>query len=373
MFHKVLFVIFALIPLVLCAHAQQSPTSPPQIPFCMIGDSITRAGVADYWREYLLEEIPTMAYVGTHSASLGYSHAGEGGDSTHRVLGRIDDIPDCPYYHLLIGTNDDNAAKEGAQVEKVAQRTSGRIIEIVNGLLQKPSMNKVFLASVLPCATDNPFRDKTNSRVNQILKEQFDELWPDGRVAWVEYEEPIRATEQWEPKIRLHPTREGYRLLAEILADTLREKLNLPEEIAAPEPKDGTGVGVVNLWEGDADGHTTAPVLADFYTISFDAIGVGEDGGTVTVRSQDGDLDYPLQKSFDVPADAADSRLDFTFFTGHERRTYTRSVWEFDVEGCTIDRILIEKKRPNAVPSVYGTGTYVDYQTPPAPGELVVW
>ncbi|MFO7947661.1 MAG: hypothetical protein R6V19_12705, partial [Armatimonadota bacterium] len=259
------------------------------------------------------------------------------------------------------------------EVEEVAQGTSGRIIEIINGLLQKPSVEKVFLASVLPCATDNPFRDKTNSRVNEILKEKFDELWPDGRVVWVEYEAPVRATENWEPKIRLHPTQEGYRLLAEILADALRDELNLPEEIGEPEPKENTGVQVVNLWEGGVDGHTTAPVLADFYTISFDVTGVGEEGGTVTVRSQDGNVDYPLEKSFTVPADAADSRLDFTFFTGHERRTYTRTAWELDVEGCTIDRILIEKKRPNAVPSVYGSGTYVDYETPPAPGELVVW
>ncbi|MFO7948417.1 MAG: GDSL-type esterase/lipase family protein, partial [Armatimonadota bacterium] len=274
MFYRVLFVILALIPLLACAHAQQPPTSPPQVSFCMIGDSITRAGVADYWREYLLEEIPTMAYVGTHSACLGYSHAGEGGDSTHRVLSRLDEIPDCPYYHLLIGTNDDNAAREKAEVEEVAQGTSGRIIEIINGLLQKPSVGKVFLASVLPCATDNPFRDKTNSRVNEMLKEQFDELWPDGRVAWVEYEAPVRATEDWEPKIRLHPTREGYRLLAEILADALRDELNIPEEIGEPEPKENTGVQVVNLWEGGVDGHTTAPVLADFYTISFDVTGV---------------------------------------------------------------------------------------------------
>lgn len=355
------------------AFTQNAPTHPPQIPFCMIGDSITRAGAADYWRHYLLEEIPTMAYVGTHSACLGYSHAGEGGDSTHRVLGRIDAIPDCPYYHLLIGTNDDNAAKEASRVEEVAQGTSGRIIQIVNGLLEKPSVKRVFLASVLPCATDNPFRDQTNSRVNEILKSRFDELWPDGRVAWVEYEELVRATENWEPKIRLHPTREGYRLLAEILADALREELSLPEDIDKPVPEPNTGVRIVNLWEGDSSGHTTAPVLADFYTISFDVTGVAEDGGTVTVRSEDPDVDYPLQQSFTIPADSADSRVDFTFFTGHERVNYTRSVWTLEVQGCAIDRILVEKKRPGAMASVYDTGTYVDYQTPPAPGELVSW
>jgi hypothetical protein len=51
-------------------------TSPQQIPICMIGDSITWAGKGDYWRKYLLELLPRLAFVGTHSAVLGYSHAG---------------------------------------------------------------------------------------------------------------------------------------------------------------------------------------------------------------------------------------------------------------------------------------------------------
>lgn len=65
------------------AHAQA--TTPPQVPLCMIGDSITWAGDGDYWRQYLVEQMPTLAFVGTHSAVLGYSHAGEGGNSTVQV------------------------------------------------------------------------------------------------------------------------------------------------------------------------------------------------------------------------------------------------------------------------------------------------
>ena len=113
--------------------AAQAPTEPPQIPLCMVGDSITWAGDGDLWRAYLLEEIPALAFVGTHSARLGYSHAGEGGNSTSQVLARLEDIPDCPNYHLMIGINDSAAAQSAEQVDEVAAGTAGRIIEIVSG------------------------------------------------------------------------------------------------------------------------------------------------------------------------------------------------------------------------------------------------
>jgi hypothetical protein len=64
-----------------------------QIPLCMIGDSITWAGKGDHWRKELLKRMPNLAFIGTHSAVFGYSHAGEGGDSTGRVLRRIKNIP----------------------------------------------------------------------------------------------------------------------------------------------------------------------------------------------------------------------------------------------------------------------------------------
>ena len=79
-------------------------SAPAQIPICMIGDSITWAGNGDYWRKYMIERIPSLAFIGTHTAVLGYSHAGEGGNSTEAVLKRMKDIPDCPYYSAPITT-----------------------------------------------------------------------------------------------------------------------------------------------------------------------------------------------------------------------------------------------------------------------------
>ena len=47
-----------------------------QIEWCMIGDSITWAGNGDCFRKELLALIPELAFMGTHTAKFGYSHAG---------------------------------------------------------------------------------------------------------------------------------------------------------------------------------------------------------------------------------------------------------------------------------------------------------
>lgn len=365
------------LPVCLCAgHAGFAASSekgmastPPQIPLCMIGDSITWADHGDTWRQFLLEQIPTLAFVGTHTAKLGYSHAGEGGNSTAKVLARIDAIPDCRYYHLHIGTNDNNT-KDPARVERAAAGTAERIIAIVNALLKKPSVEKVFLASVFPCHTDNPLRDQTNARTNVFLRERLATAFPPGKVVWVEYEKPIRETENWEPLIRLHPTPEGYRLVARILADALRETLNLPAALSAPRPRSGAGVRVVNLWRGGSDGQTIEPVIAGWYTLSFDVVSADPAGGTVTIRNTT-EVDKRLRHATTIkPADAG-KRIAINFFTGYEGYGYARTPLSLDVQGCRIDRILLEKQRPSGKASRYGVGSYLDTESPFSAGELL--
>jgi len=74
-------------------------TATGQIPLCMIGDSITWAEFGDHWRKELLKHLPNLAFIGSHSACFGYSHAGEGGNNTNQVLARLNEIPDCLYYN----------------------------------------------------------------------------------------------------------------------------------------------------------------------------------------------------------------------------------------------------------------------------------
>ncbi|MCE5238074.1 SGNH/GDSL hydrolase family protein [bacterium] len=351
----------------ICAvvHAQPA-TVPAQVPLCMIGDSITWAGEGDYWRLYLLEHLPSLAFVGTHSAVLGYSHAGEGGNSTHAVLARLNDIPDSPYYHLLIGTND-GRSPDPAKQDELARGCADRIVKIVQSLLAKPSVQRVFLGSILPCQTNDPNRDVTNSKVNAILRPQIGTLFPDGKVVWIEYEQPIRAMVNWGPMILLHPTKPGYQVVAKITADAIRAALKLPEAIAAPTVQPGAGVQVVNLWAGE---RTTQPIIAGWYTMSFDVQTVGAGGGTLLLTGA-GEGDKQARLKFAVPADSAGKRLTWNLMTGYAGYGYTTGPLTMSLTDCTLDRILLEKRRPSGLASAYGTGTYLDTTTPIRPGEVV--
>lgn len=351
--------------------ADEPPTTPPQVPLCMIGDSITWSGDGDYWRQYLLTHLPNLAFVGAHSAVLGYSHAGEGGNRTTQVLARLAAIPDCPYYHLLIGTNDDASAKAEADVEQVAAGTAERIVQIVTGLLAKPSVQRVFLASVLPCETDNPFRDQANAAVNALLRPKLAEAFPGGKVVWVEYEQPLRATPGWGPLIRLHPTKEGYQLLARLLAEALRAELKLPAGLTTPRPRPGGGVRITNLWAGEGHGRTTEPLIAGWYTLSFDLAEVAPEGGTLVWRGEGPDPRKRFEQTWKLTADQVGKRQVIQFFTGYAGYQYTTSVLTGEATGGTVERVLLEKRRPSGLASVYGAGSYLDTTTPPAPGELI--
>jgi lysophospholipase L1-like esterase len=342
------------------------PATPSQIPLCMIGDSITWAWNGDYWRQYLLEQIPTLAFVGTHSAALGYSHAGEGGNTTEQVLRRLDDIPDSPFYHLLIGTNDGSDADTALRQAK-AQGCADRIVMIVRGLLLKPGVQKVFLGSILPCQTDNPLRDQTNSKVNAILRPHISTLFPDGNVVWVEYEYPIRTIRNWEPLILLHPTKTGYHLLATILAQTLRAELKPGEKRAAPAPSAGAGVRVTNLFGAEK---TLQPVIPGWYTMSFD-VKCAEAGASITLAGEGNDPKQTAVLTFALPADSAGKRLTWNLMTGYAGYGYTTGVLTLTTDKCCLDRVLFEKKRPSGMASIYGTGSYLDTASPISPGELV--
>lgn len=344
-------------------------TDVAQVPLCMIGDSITWAGDGDYWRKYLLNELPALAFVGTHSAKLGYSHAGEGGNSTGRVLQRLADIPDCPYYSLEIGTNDNNVREESA-VKPRAARTAARIEKIVLRLLQKPSVRKVFLGSVLPCQTKNPLRDRTNGETNVVLRRRLKSAFPPDKVVWVEYEKPIRAIANWGPMIRLHPTKEGYKLIAKILADAIARELGIRDRAAAPKPKPGSGVRVDNLWDA-ARQQTRIPVIAGWYTVSCELVRVAGDKPSLRIHSVGTGLKAPLDQTFPLAAGDVGKRVTVHLFTQYEGYRYTRSAMAVAPQACEIRKVLFEKRRPSGAASAYGVGSYVDTTTAAMLGELV--
>jgi lysophospholipase L1-like esterase len=344
-------------------------TNPLQIPICMIGDSITWSGKGDHWRKNLLEILPRLAFIGTHTATLGYSHAGEGGNSTSRVIKRLNMIPDCPYYSLLIGTND-TGVKDEAKSQERAIRTAERIQKIVMGLLEKKGVKKVFLCSILPCFTNNPLRDKTNSLTNIILREKMKTVFPNDKVVWIEFEEPIRKIKDWEPKIKLHPTLEGYKIIAKIHADKIAKELALTDISKKPEPASGTGVRVRNLWDKKSE-TTIIPVIAGWYTVSFDVKKVSGDNPELKITGVDQSVKTALNQTIKLVKPEAGKRMTINFFTSYEGYGYSRSKLKLEPVNCEIDKILFEKSRPSKQASTYGEGIYIDNKTTPALGELV--
>jgi hypothetical protein len=88
----------------------------------------------------------------------------------------------------------------------------------VQGLLKKPSAKKVFVCSILPCHTDNALRDAANAATNVLLRHDI-AAFSESKVVRVELEKPLRAIDNWQALIRLHPTREGYKALARRVRD----------------------------------------------------------------------------------------------------------------------------------------------------------
>ena len=331
-----------------------------QIPLCMIGDSITWAEFGDHWRKELLKHIPGLAFVGSHTACFGYSHAGEGGNNTSQVLARMDEIPDCPYYSLLIGTNNNNIQGEENIIPN-ARTTAEAIIEIVNKLLAKDGNRKVFLSSLMPCYTDNLLRDRCNHETNKILRTRFAEVFPEDRVVWVEYEEPVRKIKNWEEIILLHPTPEGYAAIAEITAKAISETL----DIKPFKKAENTGVQVINLM--GADNVTDCKIIPGWYTLSFNVDG---ENPKVKLRGQDQNLETPL--NMDIPVKAGEKRVCKRLYTNAAGYGYTPDYLVLEVENCTVSEVLLEKMRPSRQASIYNnTKSYIDTVSPFSNGELL--
>lgn len=344
-----------------------------QIPLCMIGDSITWANHGDLWRQELLRRIPALAFVGTHAGVHGYGHAGEGGNSTSQILARLDALPDCAHYALLAGTNDNNLT-DPAAVPAGTGRTAANLESIVLRLLQRASTRRVFLGSILPCHSDdpaiapNPLRDQANQAVNALLRARIASgALPADQITWVEYEHPIRRLPDWRETIRLHPLPASYAVLADILAASIRQTLDLADPRAIPDVPAGSGVEVVNLLD-QATRRTREPVIAGWYTLSLRVEAVASAEGVVTLGSAGQAVGDPLR----VPAEAVGRRIEREVFTGYEGHGYTRGILELAASGCTVGDLLLEKRRPSGRASAFGEGRFVDRHSPPAPGELLI-
>lgn len=359
----------------LCA-VEPKDVAGKQIEWCMIGDSITWAGNGDCFRKELLKHIPELAFMGTHTAKFGYSHAGEGGNTTHRVLARLDDpsrVPNSRYYHLLIGVNDSSVTKDMADVEKNAKPIADRILKILDNLTARPGTDKVFWGTILPCAVEGKKtpaviakferRDATASAVNKILRDAVSKYGD--KVVIIEYEKPLREIADWQSMIRLHPTPKGYEVIGNIAAPYIKKHAK-----AANEKLDKFGVEVTNLYL--ARRKCTSPLVPGWYTVSFDVKSVKGDKINLHLGSRSpSQYKTPLDQKVSVKAKAGE-RVYVNFFTQYEGYGYNMSPVVVTPTNGEIDNIMVEKTRPSQKPSVYGVGTFVDSTSPVSLGEKMV-
>jgi hypothetical protein len=160
-------------------------------------------------------------------------------------------------------------------------------------------------------------------------------------------------------------------MLAKMLAEAIAKERNLTLPGPVPRPKGPPcGVRIENLWDAAA-GRTRAPVIAGWYTVSFEIVRLTGDAPAVTIRSVDQTVKTPFNKTFPLKDALAGKRAAVNMFTEYEGYGYSRSILTIEPVACEIRNILFEKSRPSMKPSVYGEGSYIDSRTPSNPGELI--
>ena len=182
-----------------------------------IGDSITWWLYGGYYREKLLRLNPDYSFSGSRTDICGFGHEGEGGDSTDRVITRLENIvSDTDMYILLIGTNDYG--------RNDPQHTFENISLIVNALKKKNSHSIVYICTILPCddryihKESGRTRDEINRDVNNLLRAKF-EFGNEERVVLIDTEKAFRSDDNFQDYFPdgLHPNDAGYDILVNVI------------------------------------------------------------------------------------------------------------------------------------------------------------
>lgn len=182
----------------------------------MVGDSITWWSNGRYLRCLLSKQMSGVNFTGPHTDSFGFGHAGEGGNNTFEILGRLDAVQRSDYYFLLAGTNDWTLATPEQSFENIKK--------IAKSLADKGGT--VVVSTLLPRL------DKNDSR-NQVLNRLLLSWNGNGCKCKVIdlYSEFSNVkdyrTMYWDEGI--HPTIIGYKYIAEILAPKLQQAVDSKE------------------------------------------------------------------------------------------------------------------------------------------------
>jgi hypothetical protein len=169
--------------------------------------------------------------------------------------------------------------------------------------------------------------------------------------------------------IKLHPTPEGYKIIAKIHAEKIAEALNIKNAKEKTVQAPGTGVRVCNLWDSKS-GMTKIPIIAGWYIVSFDLDKITGENPELRILSAES-VKKPFEKTFKLSDADAGKRVEIKLFTQYEGYGYTRSKLKIEPINCEISKTLFEKMRPSQKASTYADGIYIDTKSQPSPGELI--
>ncbi|NWC38338.1 SGNH/GDSL hydrolase family protein [Pseudomonas tolaasii] len=179
----------------------------------MIGDSITWWSNGRYLRCLLSKQMTGVDFIGPHTDSFGFGHAGEGGNNTFEILARLDAIQASDYYFLLAGTNDWALAtpeQSFENIKKIAETLSN------NG-------GTVIVSTTLPRLDKN---DSRNQSLNKFIL-SWGGMGCTCKVIDL-YSEFSKVDDRnsmyWDEGI--HPTIIGYKHIADILAPKLQNEIH---------------------------------------------------------------------------------------------------------------------------------------------------
>lgn len=178
----------------------------------MVGDSITWWSNGRYLRCLLSKQMTDTNFVGPHTDTFGFGHAGEGGNNTFEILARLNAIQPSDYYFVLAGTNDWALAtpeQSFENIKKIAETLSNK-------------GGTVIVSTTLPRLDNN---DSRNQSLNKLLL-SWGGIGCQCRVIDL-YSEFSKVQDRnsmyWDEGI--HPTLVGYKHIADILAPRLQKEI----------------------------------------------------------------------------------------------------------------------------------------------------
>lgn len=181
----------------------------------MFGRNLTTVGDSITWWQHgrklrcLMRDNGLMFdFSGSQTDIYGFGHDGAGGNTTQNILDRMQSIPVSDAYYVLAGTND----------RITPQETFDNLVEISQQLKSKNQCARIYIATLLPRVGEF---NQRNQQINALIKSY--QGWCAG-CSVIDIGGYLYTQTNWVSLMMpdgLHPTEQGYNVIASYLAPRL--------------------------------------------------------------------------------------------------------------------------------------------------------